>query len=92
VSNLYEKDNNWCGTRVNCTMISLAILIAAATYAPSITAWQGSRLWFAIFGVNDFGQEVVVDSLFLGFPFILGIILFILGFILLGMEYFKKGK
>ncbi|CAH1232614.1 hypothetical protein PAECIP111891_07058 [Paenibacillus allorhizoplanae] len=72
------------------TMISIAVFIAAAIYAPSITVWQGSKFWFAIFGVNDFGKEVVVDSLFLGFPFIIGIILFILGLIVLGMEYFRK--
>jgi hypothetical protein len=72
------------------TMISLAIFIAAASYAPSITTWQGSKLWFAIFGANDFGKEVVVDSIFLGFPFIMGIILFILGLIVLGIEYFRK--
>ena len=72
------------------TMISLAILIAAASYTPSITTWQGSKFWFAIFGTNDFGNEVVVESLFLGLPFIMGIILFILGLIILGMEYFRK--
>ncbi|NQX61095.1 hypothetical protein [Paenibacillus qinlingensis] len=71
-------------------MISLAIFIAAASYVPSIDTWQGSKLWFAIFGVNDFGKEVVVDSLFLGFPFIMGIILFILGLIVLAIEYFRK--
>jgi hypothetical protein len=74
------------------TMISLAIFIAAASYAPNMTVWQGSRLWFAIFGLNNFGKEVVVevDSLFLGFPFIIGIILFVLGMSALGIEYFKK--
>lgn len=39
------------------TLISLAILIVAALYIPNITAWRGSKLWFAIFGANDMGHE-----------------------------------
>jgi hypothetical protein len=71
------------------TLISLAIIIAAALYMPNITAWSGSKLWFAIFGSRDMGNEVV-QSLFLGFPFIVGLILFLLGFVILSVEYFKN--
>jgi hypothetical protein len=70
-------------------LISLAILIAAVLYVPSITSWQGSQLWYAIFGAKQYGNEVV-QSLFLGFPFIVGIILFVLGLIVLVVEYFNK--
>ncbi|MEK8130401.1 hypothetical protein WMW72_21060 [Paenibacillus filicis] len=71
------------------TFISLAILIAAALYVPSITAWRGSKLWFAIFGTDSLGDQVV-QSLFLGLPFTVGIVLFVLGLVVLAIEYFKK--
>lgn len=34
-------------------LISLAIILAAALYVPSITAWSGSKLWYAIFGAKQ---------------------------------------
>ncbi|OAB26807.1 hypothetical protein PMSD_24735 [Paenibacillus macquariensis subsp. defensor] len=72
------------------SLISLAILLAAALYVPIITSWNGgSKLWFAIFGAKQYGNEVV-QSLFLGFPFIVGVILFVLGLIVLVSEYFNK--
>ncbi|UVI29269.1 hypothetical protein [Paenibacillus spongiae] len=71
-------------------LICLVILILAALHVPSITAWRGSKLWFAIFGTNEPMGNNEVNSLFLGFPFIVGIVLFILGFIVLVVEYFKK--
>jgi heme/copper-type cytochrome/quinol oxidase subunit 2 len=71
------------------TFISLAIILAAALFVPSITEWSGSKLWFAIFGAKQYGNEVV-QSLFLGFPFVIGIMLFVIGFMVLVVEYFKK--
>ncbi|MFS0855919.1 hypothetical protein [Paenibacillus taichungensis] len=70
-------------------LISLAIILAAALYVPSITAWSGSKLWYAIFGAKQYGNEVV-QSLSLGFPFIVGVILFVIGLIVLVREYFIK--
>jgi len=52
---------------------SLSMIIAAAIYAPHITAWSGSKLWFAIFGAKQYGNEVV-QSLFLGVPFRSGVL------------------
>ena len=49
---------------------------------PSITSWSGSKLWFVIFG-NDAG-------LFLGFPFVVGLLFTILGLAIPVMEYFDK--
>ncbi|MEK4438963.1 hypothetical protein [Paenibacillus sp. FSL K6-2862] len=71
------------------SLISLGIILAAALYVPSITAWSGSRLWYAIFGTKQYGDEVV-QSLSLGFPFSVGVILFIIGLIVLVREYFIK--
>ncbi|MEK3702861.1 hypothetical protein MKY87_01945 [Paenibacillus sp. FSL R7-0198] len=71
------------------SLISLAIILAAALYVPSITAWSGSKLWYAIFGAKQYDYEVV-QSLSLGFPFIVGVILFVIGLIVLVNEYFIK--
>ncbi|MDQ0656032.1 hypothetical protein [Paenibacillus sp. W2I17] len=71
------------------SLISLAIILAAALYVPSITAWSGSKLWYAIFGAEQYENEVV-QSLSLGFPFIVGVILFVIGLIVLVNEYFIK--
>jgi hypothetical protein len=71
------------------SLITLAIILAAALYVPSITAWSGSKLWYAIFGAKQYGNEVV-QSLSLGFPFIVGVILFVIGLIVLVREYFIK--
>ena len=68
---------------------TLTVILCGAIYAPHITAWSGkSRLWHAIFGAPQYGGEVV-QSLFLGFPFILGVIFTLLGLTILGMEYYK---
>lgn len=72
----------------NGALISLAVMIAAALYVPNITAWSGTKLWYAIFGAKQYGNEVV-QSLSLGFPFVVGTILFILGLIVVVIEYFK---
>ncbi len=73
-------------------IIDMTILIAASLYIPNITSWSGSsKLWFVIFGAKQYGSEVV-QSLFLGFPFIIGIMLTIIGLIILVVEYFDKEK
>jgi hypothetical protein len=70
-------------------IITIGIIITAGLYVPNITAWSGSKLWYAIFGVRQYGSEVV-QSLFLGGPFVIGIILTIIGLIILAVEYFNK--
>jgi len=65
---------------------TLSIIIAAAIYVPTITSWSGSKLWFAIFGAKQYGNEVV-QSLFLGVPFVIGLILTGIGLIILVREY-----
>ncbi|WP_042351401.1 hypothetical protein [Bacillus massiliigorillae] len=73
-------------------LVTLSIIIVGAVYATHINAWSGkSKLWFAIFGEKQYGDEVV-DSLFLGFPFVIGVIFFLLGFIILVYEYYKTFK
>ncbi|MCM3715616.1 hypothetical protein [Halalkalibacter oceani] len=73
-------------------LITLTILLAGTIYAMEITAWSGkSKLWHAIFGAPQYGDEPV-QSLFLGFPFVIGILLTVGGLIILGQEYYKTCK
>jgi ABC-type Fe3+ transport system permease subunit len=67
----------------------LSLILAATIYVPSITSWSGSRLWFAIFGAKQYGSEVV-QSLFLGVPFVIGVVLTGIGLAILVKEYFTK--
>lgn len=74
------------------TLISLCIIMAAALVFPDITAWSGSnKFWFIIFGSRQYGDDVL-HSLFLGFPFVVGVLLFIIGLIIIGIEYYKKER
>ena len=68
---------------------TLTIILVAMTYIPSMTSWSGSKLWYAIFGGRQYGNEAV-QSLFLGLPFVVGLLLTILGLVILVMEYFDK--
>lgn len=69
-----------------------SIIIAGSVFATSITTWSGeSKLWFAIFGDKQLGDEVV-QSLYLGFPFILGILITLIGAAMLGYEYYLTFK
>lgn len=72
------------------TIINLSLIITATFYVPKITQWRGSKLWFAIFGAKDLGSGV--QSLSVGLPFKIGLLLFIIGFIILVIEYFSVKK
>ena len=68
---------------------TLTIILSGTIFATHITTWSGnSKLWYAIFGAKQYGDEVV-QSLFLGFPFVLGVIFTLLGLVILGIEYYK---
>ncbi|MBN8210010.1 hypothetical protein JI666_14740 [Bacillus sp. NTK071] len=69
-------------------LVTLTIILSGAIYATQITASGESKLWHAIFGAKQYGDEVV-QSLFLGLPFILGLIFSLLDLIILGIEYHK---
>jgi hypothetical protein len=58
--------------------ITFMIILAATIYMPTINSWNGSKLSYAIF-----------ESLSLGFPFVIGILLSILGFLILIFTYFN---
>lgn len=69
--------------------ITLTIILAATIYIPNMNSWSGSQLWYAIFGGEQYENDEAVQSLFLGFPFVIGILLSILGLVILVMEYFE---
>lgn len=75
---------------VSGIFVTLSLIVIATFYVPEITQWRGSKLWFAIFGANDMGNAV--QSLSVGIPFIIGIILFVMGLLILLIEYFKKDR
>lgn len=72
---------------ISGVITSLSIIISAAFYATNITEWRGSKLWFAIFGAYDMEAS---QSLNLGLPFTIGLVLFTMGLIILLKEYFNK--
>ena len=97
-----ENDNlkrriNMKRTIIGCMMVSCGVMIvssifiAAAIFAPSMTSWSGSKLWFAIFGARQFGNEVV-QSLFIGIPFIIGLLMVAAGLLISAVEYVKGDK
>lgn len=75
---------------VSGIFITLSLIVIATFYVPEITQWRGSKLWFAIFGANDMGNAV--QSLSVGIPFIIGLILFAIGLLILSIEYLKKDR
>lgn len=71
-------------------LITLSLIITATVYVPKITEWRGSKLWFAIFGASDLGSTA--QSLTVGVPFMIGLLLFIVGLLILIIEYFNKNN
>ena len=73
-------------------LLTTSIIISGSIYATSMTAWSGkSKLWYAIFGAEQYGGEAV-QSLFLGIPFITGILLSVIGLAIVGYEYYMTFK
>ena len=66
------------------TMISLSIILVAALSIQNTQSWRGSRLLYTIFS-TDLGQGQET-----GLPFIIGIILFLFGLIILLIELFHN--
>lgn len=58
--------------------MSMSILLAAVFLTPTVGSWSGSRL-LTVISVKE-----------LGLPFTLGILLCLLGFVILLIEYFRN--
>lgn len=73
-------------------ILNSSLIFAAAQYLPYATTWitsYPSKLFFLIFAGNSRFNDGA-DGLGLGLFFIFGIILIVLGFSILAIEYFKK--
>ena len=70
--------------------IAAIIILAGAIYVPDSNSWWTgrSKFWFVILGGDTQGE--VADSLFLGLPLIVGVVLALVGLFILGREYYKK--
>ncbi|MDO3410850.1 hypothetical protein QWJ34_13845 [Saccharibacillus sp. CPCC 101409] len=64
------------------------IFVAAALFVPNMSTWQGTRLWYAIYGSGTY-ESVIKQSMALGVPFTAGVLMFALGLVVLGIEYFR---
>ena len=75
-------------------IVDLFLILSAMQYLPHITAWSTSypsKLFFLIFaGASQFNDGA--DGLGLGFPFVFGGVLIILGLSILAAEYFRNDK
>lgn len=64
-----------------------ATLLAAAIYATSAESWSGnSKVGSVLFS----GNYVNSEPLLLGFPFVVGVLLFVFGATIIGAEWYKE--
>ena len=73
-----------CGTIINCL-----IIVAASIQFGSVHSWRGSKFWYVIFGDFPY-KDNLSQSMDMGVPFILGLLLLLCGIIILAIEYFRK--
>lgn len=64
------------------TFITMKIYVMGAGILTTIGSWRGNKLMYAIFGTDH-------NCLNMGFPFVVGIIMFLVGIIILIMECFN---
>lgn len=71
------------------TISMLTILICAFNRMTEIHQYRGNILWFTIYGASDLPNS---NSLFAGIPFTIGAVLFLIGLIILTIEYVRADK
>ncbi|WP_172252591.1 hypothetical protein [Saccharibacillus deserti] len=70
------------------TWIVGCIFVAAALFVPNMSSWEGTRLWYAIFGGSPYEADLK-QSMALGLPFAIGMLMFAAGIVILAVEYFR---
>ena len=70
------------------TWITGCIFIAAVLFVPNMSTWDGTRVWYAIFGGGPYEADLK-QSMALGLPFAIGILMFAAGILILAIEYFR---
>lgn len=64
------------------------LFIAAVLFVPNMSSWEGTRVWYAIFGSGTYEADLK-QSMALGLPFTIGVLIFVLGIVILAIEYFR---
>lgn len=72
-------------------IIDTGVLMSAAFYATTLSAWSGSKAWYAIFGGKIYENQADL-SLRYGVPFAIGAVLLIAGIAMLIAELLRSGK
>ncbi|OWR27193.1 hypothetical protein CDO73_23385 [Saccharibacillus sp. O23] len=70
------------------TWITSCILVAAVLFVPNMSTWDGTRVWYAIFGGGPYEADLK-QSMALGLPFAIGVLMFAAGILILAIEYFR---
>ncbi|MCQ4087059.1 hypothetical protein [Saccharibacillus sp. JS10] len=71
------------------TWIVGCIFVAAALYVPNMSSWEGTRVWYAIFGGGTYESDLK-QSMALGLPFVVGLIMVVGGLVILMIELFRS--
>ncbi|OWA33622.1 hypothetical protein B9G55_19915 [Saccharibacillus sp. O16] len=69
--------------------ITGCIFVAAVLFVPNMSTWNGTRVWYAIFGGGPYEADLK-QSMALGLPFAIGVLLFAAGILILTIEYFRS--
>lgn len=64
------------------------IFIAAVLFVPNMSSWDGTRVWYAIFGGGPYEADLK-QSMALGLPFAIGVLMFAAGIVILAIEFFR---
>lgn len=70
------------------TWIVGCIFIAAVLFVPHMSSWDGTRVWYAIFGGGPYEADLK-QSMALGLPFAIGVLMFAGGILILAIEFFR---
>lgn len=70
------------------TWIVGCIFVAAVLFVPNMSTWDGTRVWYAIFGGGPYEADLK-QSMALGLPFAIGVLMFAAGILILVIEYFR---
>ncbi|NGZ75657.1 hypothetical protein [Saccharibacillus alkalitolerans] len=70
------------------TWITGCIFVAAALFVPNLSSWEGTRVWYAIFGSGPYEADLK-QSMALGLPFAVGVLMFAFGIVILAVEFFR---
>ncbi len=64
------------------------IFVAAVLFVPNMSSWDGTRVWYAIFGGGPYEADLK-QSMALGLPFAIGVLMFAAGIVILAIEFFR---